>query len=87
MLPAEFEDGLRGAPSGCGIATEYLEHGLEEVGVGLGRDVIGFDRARDSLFDQLPCPSDLAELPYCMGEVGRRDNSKLHAEIELGIVT
>jgi len=86
VLSAELDDGFCGAPGGSGIATEYFETALDVVGSDLGRDMTSFDRTRDSLFDQVPRPSDVAERPNCGGKIARRQNTGIRAEAKLGVM-
>jgi hypothetical protein len=37
MFSAELDDGFRGLPCGYGVAAEYFEEGLEQIGLGQSR--------------------------------------------------
>jgi hypothetical protein len=92
ILAAEFDDNFRGAPGSSSITANDFEVGLVEISVDQGRYMTGFDRGRDSFFDERPRWSDLTEQPLCVGEVSPRGCSGIRAEAEpdltipLGIV-
>ena len=48
---AELEENFRVAPGGSSITANYLEVGLEPIGVDQSRYMTGFDRVGDGSFD------------------------------------
>jgi hypothetical protein len=85
VLSAEFDDGLRGTPGSSNIAADYFEDRRPVIDVGLGRDMAGFDAARDPFFHPRPRIADLAEQPIRKGKVGERSCDGILAEAELGL--
>ena len=85
ILLAEFDDNFRVALGSSSITANYFEDGLENISVDQGRDMTGFNRVRDSFFDERSSRSDLTELPLCDGEVAPRDRAGIPAEAEHGL--
>jgi hypothetical protein len=67
MLSTEFDNGFGGASSSFSFAAQRLEQSFEIADVDPGRDMRGFNRARDRLVNQLLSTAKIAEQPVCVG--------------------
>src|SRR5262249_29201086 len=54
ILLAEVDDNFPVVPGSSSIAANYLQNGLEEIGVDQGRDMTGFDRVGGGFCDERP---------------------------------